>query len=189
MRTIIIAGCLALVALAGCSITSSPAAAATDTMPVTHGQNDRVPGGARWTQHYFPTADGVELHADVLLPERLPEGAKAPLVLSVGAYSGHSGQLSMEGFAHTGPSARFSYLVGEGRLLERGYGLVMVHSRGFGGSTGCTQAIGGPADQADVRAALDWAAVQPWSTGSVAMYGKSLDGVTALVGNNLTTPR
>jgi len=132
MRTIIIAGCLALVALAGCSITSSPAAAATDTMPVTHGQNDRVPGGARWTQHYFPTADGVELHADVLLPERLPEGAKAPLVLSVGAYFGHSGQLSMEGFAHTGPSARFSYLVGEGRLLERGYGLVMVHSRGFG---------------------------------------------------------
>ena len=40
-----------------------------------------------------------------------------------------------------------------------------------------------------MRAALDWAAVQPWSTGSVAMYGKSLDGVTALVGNNLTTPR
>ncbi|SDG85338.1 CocE/NonD family hydrolase [Pseudonocardia oroxyli] len=111
-----------------------------------------------------------------------------PLVLSAGTYFGHSGQLSVEGFAHTGPSARFDDLVTEGRLLERGYGLVMVDLRGFGGSTGCTEAIGGNADRTDVRAALDWAAAQPFSTGSVGMYGKSMDGITALIGNNLDHP-
>ncbi|WP_238589262.1 CocE/NonD family hydrolase [Pseudonocardia sp. HH130629-09] len=111
-----------------------------------------------------------------------------PLVLSAGTYFGHSGQLSVEGFAHTGPSARFDDLITEGRLLERGYGLGMVDLRGFGGSTGCTEAIGGNTDRTDVRAALDWAAAQPFSTGSVGMYGKSMDGITALVGNNLDHP-
>ncbi|MEJ8277457.1 CocE/NonD family hydrolase [Pseudonocardia spirodelae] len=190
-RALTTAGVLALTLLvAGCSDAAAApgAAVASDTVSVTHARNDRVPEGARWTQHYFPTADGVELHADVLLPEDLPADARVPVVLSVGSYFGHSGQLSVEGFAHTGPSARFADLVTEGGLLERGYGLVMVDSRGFGGSTGCTEALGGPADQADVRAALDWTAAQPWSTGNVGMYGKSFDGVTALVGNNLNHP-
>ncbi|MBW0105569.1 CocE/NonD family hydrolase [Pseudonocardia sp. KRD-291] len=184
------AGVLSLALLTGCSdVAAAPSAAvAFDTEPVTHAQNDRVPEGARWTQHYFPTADGVELHADVLLPEDLPAGAKVPVVLSAGSYFGHSGQLTVEGLPHTGPSARFADLIAEGGLLERGYALVMVDSRGFGGSTGCAEALGGPADQADVTAALDWTAAQPWSTGSVGMYGKSLDGVTALVGNNLRHP-
>jgi putative CocE/NonD family hydrolase len=43
---------------------------------------------------------------------------------------------------------------------------------------------GGPGEQADVVAAVKWAASQPWSTGSVAMYGKSYDGVTGLIGVN-----
>lgn len=189
MRRLLATGVLSLVLLAGCSAGDTPAAAvATDTRSVTHAENDRVPEGARWTQHYFPTPDGVELHADVLLPEDLPPDGKVPLVLSAGTYFGHSGQLSVEGFAHTGPSARFDDLVTEGRLLERGYGLVMVDLRGFGGSTGCTEAIGGNADRTDVRAALDWAAAQPFSTGSVGMYGKSMDGITALIGNNLDHP-
>ncbi|GAA1380716.1 CocE/NonD family hydrolase [Pseudonocardia kongjuensis] len=191
MKKALPTGVLALAILAGCANAPTPAPAAvvaTDTHSVTHAENDRVPEGARWTQHYFPTADGVELHADVLLPEDLPADGQVPLILSAGAYFGHSGQLTIDGFAHTGPSERFADLTGEGRLLERGYGLVMVDSRGFGGSTGCTEAIGGPADQADVTAALDWASTQPWSTGSIAMYGKSLDGITALVGNNLRHP-
>ncbi|WP_181780302.1 CocE/NonD family hydrolase [Pseudonocardia pini] len=175
--------------VAGCtSATEAPAAVATATDGVTHARNDRVPEGAEWTQHYFPTADGVELHADVLLPEDLPEGAKVPLIVSTSAYFGHSGQLAVEGFAHTGPSDRFGDLVREGGLLERGYGLVMVDSRGYGGSTGCLEPLGGPGDRADVRAAIDWAAAQPFSTGSVGMYGKSQDAVTALVGSNLNHP-
>jgi putative CocE/NonD family hydrolase len=46
----------------------------------------------------------------------------------------------------------------------------------------------GPGEQADVRAAIDWAATQPWSDGNVGMYGKSYDAVTGLVGNDLRDP-
>ena len=63
--------------------------------------------------------------------------------------------------------------------MERGYTFVMVDLRGFGGSSGCLDWVG-PGEQADVKAAVEWAATQPWSTGKVGMYGKSYDGVTGL---------
>ena len=65
--------------------------------------------------------------------------------------------------------------------MERGYTWVQVDLRGFGGSSGCLD-WGGPGEQADVKAAVEWAAKQPWSTGKVGMYGKSYDGVTGLIG-------
>ncbi|MFR9730363.1 CocE/NonD family hydrolase [Saccharopolyspora sp. MS10] len=161
-------------------------AVATAEGGVTHEENDRVPEGAVWTQHYFPSSDGsgTELHADVLLPENLPEGQQAPVILSAGPYFGHSGETGVEGLEHTGPSGRFTDFVEGTDLFERGYAFVMVDTRGFGGSTGCLD-FAGPGEQADVRAALDWSASQPWSTGSVGMYGKSYDAITGLIGNNL----
>lgn len=162
---------------------------ATATESVTHEENERVPEGARWTQHYFPSSDGskTELHADVLLPEKLPEGRKAPVILSASSYFGHSGQTSPEDRKHAGPSDRFEDFVKGTDLFEKGYAFVMVDTRGFGGSSGCLD-FGGPGDQADVKAALDWSAKQPWSTGKVGMYGKSFDAYTGLIGNNLKHP-
>ncbi|WP_077799922.1 CocE/NonD family hydrolase [Streptomyces sp. JHA26] len=163
-------------------------AVATATDPVTHEENDRVPEGSVWTQHYFPSSDGsgTQLHADVLLPEELAgkKNAKVPVILSIGPYFAHSGQTGPEGWSHTGPSSRFQDFIEGTDLFDRGYAFVMVDLRGFGGSTGCLD-WGGPGEQADVKAAVDWAAKQPWSTGAVGMYGKSYDAVTGLIGNNL----
>ena len=161
-------------------------AVATADDPVTHEENNRVPKGAAWTQHYFPSSDGseVELHADVLLPEGLAEGEKVPVILSVGAYFGHSGGTKLENYEHTGPSNRFYDFVKGTDLFNRGYAFVMVDLRGFGGSSGCLDFMGA-GEQADVKAAIGWAAKQPWSTGAVGMYGKSYDAITGLVGNNL----
>ncbi|MDQ0408291.1 CocE/NonD family hydrolase [Streptomyces sp. NPDC000349] len=160
--------------------------AATTADPVTHEENDRVPEGSVWTQHYFPSADrsGTRLHADVLLPEGLTRREKVPVILSVGPYFAHAGQTGPEGWTHTGPSARFQDFIEGTDLFDQGYAFVMVDLRGFGGSTGCLD-WGGPGEQADVRAAIDWASRQPWSTGAVGMYGKSYDAVTGLIGNNL----
>jgi putative CocE/NonD family hydrolase len=153
---------------------------------VSHEENDRVPEGSLWTQHYFPSADdsGTELHADVLLPEGLKPGEKVPVILSVGPYFSHAGQTGPEGFAHTGPSGRFDDFIKGADVFDNGYAFVMVDLRGFGGSTGCLD-WAGPGEQADVEAAVDWAAGQSWSTGAVGMYGKSYDAVTGLIGNNL----
>ncbi len=85
------------------------------------------------------------------------------------------------GRARRGPSDRFYDFIEGAKLIERGYTFVMVDLRGFGGSGGCLD-WGGPGEQMDVKAAVEWAASQPWSTGAVGMYGKSYDGVTGLVG-------
>ncbi|MFG1610358.1 CocE/NonD family hydrolase [Actinoplanes sp. NPDC049265] len=161
-----------------------PAQAAT--AGVTHEENPRVPAGAVWTEAYFPSADhsGVELHADVLRPANLPPRAKTPVILAIGPYFSHAGQTGPEGWAQTGPSSRFEDFTSGTNLFARGYTYVMVDLRGFGGSTGCLDWVG-PGEQADVKAAIGWAASQPWSTGKVGMYGKSYDAVTGLVGNNL----
>ncbi|GAA3583711.1 CocE/NonD family hydrolase [Amycolatopsis ultiminotia] len=175
-------------ALAGSTASAAPgpAAVATADDPVTHAENEHVPEGGAWTQQYFPSSDGskTELHADVLLPEGLPEGQKVPVILSAGPYFGHSGQEDVEDRKHTGPSDRFTDFIDGAHLFDRGYAFVMVDVRGFGGSTGCLD-FTGPGEQADVKAAINWAANQPWSTGSVGMYGKSYDAITGLMGNNL----
>jgi putative CocE/NonD family hydrolase len=157
---------------------------------ITHDQNDRVPVGAAWTEAYFPSADdsGVQLHADVLRPDYVPDWYKTPVILAVGPYFGHAGQTGPEGWTHTGPSNRFEDFTTGTNLFARGYTYVMVDLRGFGGSTGCLDWVG-PGEQADVKAAIQWAAKQPWSTGAVGMYGKSYDAVTGLVGNNLHMPK
>ncbi|MFB7966551.1 CocE/NonD family hydrolase [Streptomyces rubiginosohelvolus] len=161
------------------------AAIATATDGVTHEENHRVPEGAVWTQHYFPSSDGsdTELHADVLLPEGLAEGEKVPVILSAGAYFGHAGEIVPEGHERSGPSARFQDFMKGTDLFDKGYAFVMVDTRGFGGSTGCLD-FGGPGDRADIEAAIDWSADLPWSTGAVGMYGKSFDALTGLIGNN-----
>ena len=58
---------------------------------------------------------------------------------------------------------------------------MQVDLRGFGASSGCND-FGGPGEQADAKAAVEWAASQPWSTGKVGMWGKSYDGWTEVMG-------
>jgi hypothetical protein len=151
-----------------------------------------VPPGAVWTQATIPSSDGVILHADILRPKSLAPTAKTPVILSIGPYFNHSGQVGPAGpiedasydpAGPAGPSDRFLDFVEGAKLMERGYTYVMVDLRGFGGSTGCLD-WGGPGEQSDVVNAVQWAAKQPWSTGAVGMYGKSYDAVTGLIGAN-----
>jgi uncharacterized protein len=186
-RTTAAAGALITVAALALSGTAATAAVPTPVQAgVTHEENPRVPEGAVWTEAYFPSADhsGAELHADVLRPANLPSRAKTPVILAVGPYFGHAGQTGPEGWTQTGPSNRFEDFTSGTDLFARGYTYVMVDLRGFGGSTGCLDWVG-PGEQADVKAAIQWVATRPWSTGRVGMYGKSYDAVTGLVGNNL----
>lgn len=167
------------------------AAIGAAALPAAAARAADVPPGATWTQETITEADGTKLHADVLRPSHLPADAKTPVILSIGPYFNHSGQTGpagpVEGTAYdpvgpsTGPSDRFLDFVEGAHLMEKGYTFIMVDLRGFGGSTGCLD-WAGPGEQADVKAAVEWAASRPWSTGKVGMYGKSYDGVTGLIG-------
>jgi predicted acyl esterase len=150
--------------------------------------------GAEWFQAYFDEADGTRLHADVLRPAGVPIDQRTPVILSIGPYFNHTGQVGPAGptqggaaydpLASPGPSNRFADFVLGADVIRKGYTFVMVDLRGFGGSNGCLD-WGGPGEQADVVAAVEWAASQPWSTGKVGMFGKSYDGVTGLLGEIL----
>ncbi|MGY4720557.1 CocE/NonD family hydrolase [Naumannella huperziae] len=180
-------------AAAGLFVASPPQIAGADPLDpadgITRAENPRVPEGAVWYEQYFdsPVAsnDGsaVELHADVIRPADIPADQQTPVILSVGPYFAHAGQTSVEQSA-TGPSERFNDLIEGADLMDRGYTFVMVDLRGFGGSSGCLD-WAGPGEQADVKAAVEWAADQEWSNGKVGMYGKSYDAVTGLIGANL----
>jgi predicted acyl esterase len=127
--------------------------------------------GSTWTEEYFPSGDGTSLHADVLRPAHLPKDARTPVIVTVSPYTVHT-----EG----GPSDRFYDFLAVTKAIERGYTYVMVDLRGFGGSAGCND-WGGPGERMDAKAAVEWAAAQPWSTGKVAVMGKSYDGWTGLM--------
>ena len=163
------------------------ALAATACLAAAPARAAEVPPGATWSEATIQVPDGTRLHADILRPKGLPDDARTPVILSIGPYFNHSGETGAIGGGYdpigpsAGPSGRFHDLVVGGKLMERGYTFVMVDLRGFGGSSGCPD-WGGPGEQADVEAAVEWAAAQKWSTGRVGMYGKSYDGVTGLMG-------
>ena len=150
-----------------------------------------IPPGAKWSQATIPSSGGVNLHADILRPANLPANAKTPVILSIGPYFNHSGQVGPAGPVEdasydpvgptVGPSDRFDDFVRGAKLMQKGYTFVMVDLRGFGGSSGCLD-WGGPGEQSDVVSSVQWLASQSWSNGRVGMYGKSYDGVTGLVG-------
>jgi uncharacterized protein len=155
---------------------------------------------ADWSEAWInsPSSAGdATLHADVLRPKGYTNADKTPVILSIGPYFNHSGQTGPVGPAegtnydpvgpNAGPSERFQDFVEGSRLLRRGYSFVMVDLRGFGGSNGCLD-WSGPGEQADVVNAVKWASGQPWSTGSVGMYGKSYDGLTGLIGVDKRPP-
>ena len=90
---------------------------------------DPPPAGSTWTEHFISEPDGTTLHADVLRPSNLSPTAKTPVILSIGPYFNHSGQVGpagpVEGTSYTpvgeaGPSSRFYDFVNGAKLMQRG---------------------------------------------------------------------
>ena len=125
-------------------------------------------------------------------PEALPETAKVPVILSVGPYFNHSGQVGRDraraGRADSTRSAR-PRAVGALRRLHRGRQADGARLRVRDGRPAQLRRLGAAAwtgwaraSRATSRRPIEWAASQPWSTGRVGMYGKSYDAVTGMAG-------
>ncbi|HWX09680.1 MAG TPA: CocE/NonD family hydrolase, partial [Gaiellaceae bacterium] len=107
-----------------------------------------------------PMRDGVELAADVYLPEgRGP----FPALLHRVPYSREAGRI-------------VDFSLDAQRSLKAGYAIVVQDVRGRFGSAGAfTPFLDDGADGADTIA---WVATQPWSSGRVGMAGGSYGGTT-----------
>lgn len=132
------------------------------------GDND-----AGYRAESLASSDGTPLQARVFFPETHRDGQRHPVLLSAGPYP-----RPLSG----APRRHHDDLLDAGELLARGYVYTEVSLRGRGGSGGCPD-FGGPGEQADVAAAIAWAARQPWSDGWVGVVGgPSADGGTSYDG-------
>jgi predicted acyl esterase len=151
---------LAVVALAA-SLMVAPAAA------------DPVPNGYTYTDAWFTSTDGTQLHAGAFLPADRKENEKHPVLLVSTPYTAPNGGSTSTGNLE-GPTIRFPELFAHEGFRAGRWAYVQVDVRGFGGSGGCFEYYM-PSEAKDVKVAVDWVAEQPWSTGRVGMWGKSYD--------------
>src|SRR6202050_5923172 len=126
--------------------------------------------------------DGVVLRADVFRP--VAEG-KYPVILSYGPYA--KGLSFQEGYKGNwarltkaapevlwGSSNKYQNweLVDPEKWVPDGYACVRVDSRGAGRSPGVID-VWSPRETKDFYDCIEWAAVQPWSNGSIRRAGDS----------------
>ncbi|MFI9505442.1 CocE/NonD family hydrolase [Nocardia sp. NPDC052566] len=147
------------------------------SVPATAGA-DPIPVPFQWRQAFIDAPDGTRLHADILRPEGVSDDTKTPVIMTVSPYRNHLAYISQPRVVEKGPNAEN---MNPELFLNAGYTYVVVDLRGYGGSSGCPD-FGGPGERSDVKAAVEWAADQPWSTGRVGLAGISYEGWTGLMG-------
>jgi putative CocE/NonD family hydrolase len=137
---------------------SLPAVAATEK-PATYGMEL----GTGW----ITLPDGVRLSADLFQPTGGLAGEKFPVLLEYLPYRKHE--------ARSRNWPLYSYFV------ERGYVVAAVDIRGTGNSEGRIV----PYEYSDIEhedgeVVIDWLSKQPWSNGSVGMFGISWGGFNSI---------
>ena len=125
------------------------------------------------SEEYFEAPDGTKLYAQVFRPVDAGETGKTPVILVITPYQSFL-QFSPR------PALLYQELANEMQVFEHGYTVVQASLRGYGKSDGCGD-FGGPGEQMDAVAAVEWAANQPWSTGKVGTYGISYDAWTQMM--------
>jgi uncharacterized protein len=112
-----------------------------------------------------PMRDGIELWADVYRPDGAEDG-RYPVLLAISPYQKDLAglpSLPMYPTRETGPIEWY---------VERGYVYVLADIRGTGKSDGEWEVLG-ENEQRDLYDIIEWAGVQPWSSGKVGMIGQS----------------
>src|SRR5699024_9674946 len=115
---------------------------------------------------WIPMSDGANLAATIWIPEDAHDNP-VPALLEYLPYR-------KKDFTAIRDSARHPYFAGHG------YASIRVDIRGTGDSDGVLLDEYLKQEQADCLEVLDWIEKQPWSTGSVGMFGKSWGGFNSL---------
>jgi uncharacterized protein len=115
-------------------------------------------------------SDGLELSANLWLPEPLPDGTGAQVFPAI---------LEMIPYRKDDWRAASDESRGEW-LAARGYALCRLDIRGTGSSPGIALDEYTPRETQDGYDAVEWLAGQPWCSGKVAMWGISYGGFTSI---------
>ncbi len=138
---------------------SRPRAAPTESLP------SAAPVPYQRQFGYLPLKDGVRLAYVTWLPKKT---GRYPTLILYGPYDESGADL--DNYIGT-------YFIRP--YLEAGYALVGINTRG----TGCSEGLNDYSfvgEGTDGAQAVEWAARQPWSTGSIGMVGNSSPGYTQI---------
>jgi uncharacterized protein len=116
---------------------------------------------------WIPMEDGVRLAASLYVPDSVEAGEPVPVVLEALPYRKDDATAS--------DRPEYERLCG-----EYGYAVARVDLRGTGSSEGVATDEYPASEQADLCQVIAWLAAQPWSSGSVGMYGTSYSGFNSL---------
>src|ERR1700722_11263278 len=131
----------------------------------------------------IPVNDGHKLLANLYRPDA---GGRFPVLMSMGIYGkdihfadGYKPQweklkILNRGLSRDGSSGRYLRWekIDPERWVPDGYVVISVDSRGSGKSPGFLDPFS-PRETQDYYDAIEWSAVQPWSTGKVGLIGIS----------------
>ena len=125
----------------------------------------------------IPVSDGLELSANLWLPEPLPGTAAAtfPAILEMIPYRKDDWRAASD-------ESRGEW------LAARGYALCRLDVRGTGSSPGIALDEYTARETQDGYDAVEWLAAQPWCNGKVGMWGISYGGFTAIQVAKLQPP-
>ena len=114
---------------------------------------------------YIESFDKTKLAVDVVFPAD-EEGKVPEKPLPVVLVGSRGGRFNEKG-PHRNGTKHLDY------MIPYGYIGMVVETRGCGASYGTCDSFGSLEDRKDVKAAIDWAAAQPWCDGNVGMCGMS----------------
>jgi predicted acyl esterase len=145
----------------------------------------------------IPMGDGVVLRADIMRP--IGDG-KFPVILTYGPYA--KGLAFQEGYKSSWHRMIKSFpevlegssniyqsweLVDPEKWVPDGYLCLRIDSRGAGRSPGVLD-VYSPRETQDIYECIEWAAVQPWSSGKVGINGISYYAVNQWLVGSLQPP-
>src|SRR5437762_47956 len=129
--------------------------------------------------------DGLVLRADVFRPDERPDAGRHPVILSYGPYA--KGLAFQDGYPSawqrmiaehpevgSGSSGKYQNweVVDPEKWVPQGYACLRIDSRGAGRSPGRIEHFA-PRETQDLYQSIEWAGVQPWSSGKVGLNGIS----------------
>jgi len=124
--------------------------------------------GVRIETGWIPMKDGVRLAVTLYMPDGAKPGERFPGLLEYLPYRKDDATAARDYPIH-------SY------FARRGYVTARVDIRGFGASEGVpTDREYSEQEQIDGEQVISWLAHQPWSNGSVGMFGISWGGFNSL---------
>ena len=132
-----------------------------------------IPAGYAYSDEWFESFDGTQMHAGVFLPADHKPGERHPVIMTITPYASPNGGATAAGNLE-GPVIRFPELFTDGKILEGRYAYVQADVRGFGGSGGCFQYYD-ENEFKDAKAIIEHVAGLDWSSGKVGLVGKSYD--------------